>query len=371
MNQPSPQNAAAQNFAARQALIATGLHMTKKLQPVTAGNLGGSVRVPLDRMGVVTGVTLLIGVPVTITAIAAASDFGPYSFLNSIRYTDFAGVERVNTNGYMLHALNSLKMHRVWGNAVDYAFLTGSEFAIDTNQLKVPTAVASDTMYFAVHVPLAYDAGSDLRGAVLAQTIYGDHYITLTLPDALVGSDGLAYPYKSGTMTLNGDITIEAYQHYIMPQNGVANLPQIDLSTIYALEGNYNDSANIVAGQSKYISWPNNRSILSAMHIFDNGGAGVLNGADLSGITLVGNSNTHLRELTPRLLRMQMRMMLQTDLANGTYLLSSRTQPVTTQLYGNVQTKMDVVTANAGAYFLSQYESTYLSGTPLPGVIQG
>lgn len=367
---PTPQNQAAVNYANRVSLIETGLHMTKKLQPVTSASLGGSLRVPLDRMGVTTGITLIISIPLTISATATPSTFGPYSFLNSVKYTDYAGLERHNTNGYMLHALNCMKMHRIWGNAIDYAFLTGSEFAIDTNQLHVPTAIASDTMYFAIHVPLAYDAGSDLRGAVLSQTIYGDHYVTLGLADALVGSDGLKYAYTAGTMTLNGNITVQAFQHYIMPQGGVANLPSIDLSTIYAIEGNYNSSDNITAGQAKYIAWPNNRAIMSAMHIYNNGGAGVLNGADVSAITLIGNGNTNLRELTPQLLRMQMRMMLQTDLASGTYMLSSRRQPVTTQLYGNVQSRFDIVTANAGAYFLSQYESTYLSGTPLPGVIQ-
>jgi hypothetical protein len=155
-----------------------------------------------------------------------------------------------------------------------------------------------------------------------------------------------------------------------MPQNGVQNLPMIDLSTVYAIEGNYTDSTNITAGQSKFLNWPNNRAIMSALHVFNNGGAGVLNGADLAKIVLYGNSNTNIREFSPRFVRKMMRDHLGADMPSGVYAMSSRSQPITTQLYGNVQTRFDILTANAGAYFNTQFESTYLAGTPLPGVIQ-
>jgi hypothetical protein len=370
--QMSAQQIAQQNYINRQNLIQTGLHMIKQLQPVT-GNLGGSIRIPLERMGIMTGIVLDVSIPVTVTAAATPSPFGPYNTLNSVTYTDYAGVNRVLTSGYQLHALNCFRSSRTMNNSQKMAgYLTGAETGIDTNILKVPTAIATDTINFSLYIPIAYDAMSDLRGAVLSQTIYGDHYVTLQLPANLVGADGLVFPYTAGTMTLQAgqQVTVNAYQHYIMPQNGVANLPMIDLSTIYAVEGNYSDTSNIAAGQSKYINWPNNRAIMSAMHVYDNGGAGTLNGADLSRIVLLGNSNTNIREMSPKYLRNQMRYALGADLPSGVYNLSSRSQPITTQLYGNVQTKFDIVTANAGAYFLSQFESTYMAGTPLPGVIQ-
>jgi hypothetical protein len=145
----------------------------------------------------------------------------------------------------------------------------------------------------------------------------------------------------------------------------------IDLSTIYAIEGGTTDSANITAGQSKYINWPNNRAILSALHIFQNGGAlQPANGVDISEIVLLGNGNTRIREMGTDYLRAQMRYQLQSDLASGVYYIPCRRQPITTQLYGNVQTQIDVLIANAGCYISSQYESTYLSGTPLPGIVQ-
>jgi len=56
-------------------------------------------------------------------------------------------------------------------------------------------------------------------------------------------------------------------------------------------------------------------------------------------------------------------------LPGGSYYLGSRRQPIQTQLYANVQAKMDVKTANAGVTrMISQFEIIYPSGTPLPGI---
>jgi hypothetical protein len=370
--QSAAQSAAAQNLPARQMLIGTGLYMTRMMQPVTA-NLGSPVRVPLDRVGVCTGVTLQFTVPINITATATASPFAPYNFGQLITYTDFAGLQRVITNGYQLHALNCFKGHKVAGNAVNYDYVPGSEVGINTNITNVPTATGTANLTFFVYVPFAYDPSSDLRGAVLAQSIYGEHYITVTTPSTLVGTDPLASPYTAGTVAMQSgaQVSIQAWLHYIMPQQGVNNLPMVDLSTIYAIEGNYNDSSNWVAGQPKYLNWPNNRAILSALHIIDSGATGgVLNETNITSITLLGNSNTNIKELLPSLLRYQMRYQLGTDMPSGVLYMPSRSQPITTQLYGNVQTKLLMATAPTNTYSLSQYESTYLSGTPLPGVVQ-
>lgn len=374
---------AQQNYMARSNLIQTGLHMTKQLPPVTAAALGGTMQIPLQRMGIMTGVMLQITVPVTIgTHVPTVSPFAPYNFVQNITYTDYSGLQRVNTSGYQLHALNSFRGGRLMNQAnLNMAGVSGwlpttSETGVDTNILAVPTAVASANMTFSLYVPIAYDASSDLRGAVLSQTIYGDHYITIQLPTLLQGTDPLVYPYQvntSSTVALESasNITVQAFQHYIMPQNGVANLPMIDLSTIYAVEGNYTFNSNISAGAQTFIPWPNNRSIMSAMHIVDQAATGgTANGTDVSQIILLGNSNTNIREMNPAYLRNQMRYRLGSDLPSGVYMLSSRAQPITTQLYGNVQTVFAMATAGAGTYISSQYESTYMSGTPLPGVVQ-
>lgn len=365
------------NLIARASLIQTGLAFTKRLPAVASNNAlpGQTIRIPLDRTGIVTGVMLNFTVPVDVTAAATQSPFGPYNFISSIQYVDFAGVKHVDTTGYQLHAINCLRGARLLNNAHKMmGYLSNAETGVDTNILNVPTAVGNGTMQFSLFVPLAYDANSDLRGAILAQTDRGEHYINVTFANGFVASDTFTAPYSAGTVAMQAGTTvsIDAFMQYLMPQSGISpqNLPMIDLGTIYEISGNLIDSTNIISGQSKYANWPNNRAVLSATHIFDNGGAGTANGADLNQIVLLVNSNTNVRELTPRYLRNHMRYMLGVDLPSGVYYLSARHQPITTQLYGNVQTRFDVATANSGAYFVNQYESMYLSGTPLPGIIQ-
>lgn len=370
-NQAKPQYTANDDAHDTAILLGSGLYMVRKLMPVVAANLGQQIKIPLERTGIVTGVLLKITVPVNVTVAATASEFGPYNFLNQIQYTDFAGLQRVNTQGYLLHALNQFKGHKVFNNAVNYSGLPSTEKYLNTNILNVPTGVAAANLEFFAYVPLAYDPRQDLRGAVLAQAIYGEHYITVQIPATLVGADPLQFPYTAGTVGLNGNITIQPFMEYIMPQSGANNLPLISLQTIYAIEGNMQDSSNITAGADKYLNWPNNRSILSATHVFNQAAAGgTLNETDVNTLTVLGNSNTNIQELTPDVVRMRMRFMLGTDVASGTYYLPSRQQPISTQLYGNFQSKFNIATAGAGSYFLSQFESTYLSGTPLPGVIQ-
>lgn len=363
-------NPAQQNAINRAMLLQTGVPMIKML-PQATGALGGQIQIPLLRMGVLTGIMLDVQVPINVTVAATLSEFGPWNLLQNVKYTDFAGVDRVFTSGYGLFALNSFKNRELYGMAIPFQGIAGVG-NVDTNIIVAPTAVAAGTLRFQLYIPLAYEATSDLRGAVLAQTVVGEHYVTLQLANALVNADSWLAPYTAGTVAATGNVVVQAYQMYIQQQtNDPALLPAVDLSTIYAIEGNYKDTANIAAGQAKFINWPNNRSILSAIHIFENGNAGTPNGTDLNKITLLANSNTNLREMQPPLLRGIQRSIMGADLGSGVYYMGARRQPVTTQLFGNVQTQMDVASvAGAGTVqFISQYESFYPAGAPLPGIL--
>jgi hypothetical protein len=407
------------NQMARQNLIATGLKFTKRLQSYSslgsAAILGATVRVPLDRTGIVTGVTLLFNVPYTANATGYGevigsyiSQYFPWNIVTNITYTDFAGVKHVNTSGWMLHAMNMLRGSRIIDNAHAMEGYITSETGINSNILGIQNAAtgaavlkASDfpeygNIFFSLYVPLAYDPESDLRGAVLAQTDRGEHYLNITFCNALYGATGdpLITPIAGGTAGTfslgnsgqtygNAYIGVDAYQHYIMPQSGIspANLPMIDLGTIYEVLGGLTDNSNIVANSNKYVNWPNNRAIVSALHIFDNPASttavgNALNETDMQQIILLINGNTNVKQMTPALMRYMQRYNLGVDLPSGVYYLSSRRQPITTQLYGNVQTQFNINTVNTEAaigtpYFMTQFESFYLSGTPLPGVIQG
>ena len=209
--QLSPAQIAQMNLDNRRALIAGGLAFTKQLQPVTSDAMAQTMRINLERAGILTGVTLEVSIPVNVTAAATQSPFGPYNVFSSVKYTDFASVERVSLQGWQLHAVNCVRGAKFLNNAQKMdGYLAGTETGVDTNLLNLPTAVAADTIKFSLYVPLAYDPATDLRGAVLAQTITGDHYITLRLADALVAADTLTAPYSAGTVALNGNVTVTA-----------------------------------------------------------------------------------------------------------------------------------------------------------------
>jgi hypothetical protein len=363
-----------QNAMARAQLLQTGVAMIKKLPQVTMG-LGQQVQIPGQRMGVTTGFLLQVTANVTIAnAAATMSELAPWNLFNRVLYTDFAGTNRINTNGISLYAMQCIKNNDLAGNPMPGIIPNIGN--IDSDILSMPTAVGTANINFDLWVPLAYDPKSDLRGAILTQTVVGDHYVTLQTANALSGDPYVA-PYTStgANLTLNS-LTIQPFQMYIQPQNlnpanPLAGLPAIDLSTIYYVEGNYQTASGVIAaGGDTFINYPNNRSVLSGLFIFENGGAFTANGTDISALTLIANSNTNLREMNPRALRAAMRTQLGGDLPQGIYYVGSRQQPILTNLYGNVQLKFSIATVNAGVtQIISQYESFAAAGAPLPGIV--
>lgn len=370
--QISPQQ---QNALARAMLLNTGISMVKRLQPVK-GQLGEQVKIPLLRMGVMTGVMLQFSVPITVADEAVTpSPVAPWNLAQIVNYRDFAGVDRTRTNGYQLWAAQAMKQGDALASipAASYAGGAGPALNYDRNILNQPVAVGNGNLYFSLYVPMAYDPASDLTGAILTQTNVGEHYITVQLANTLQSADPWIAPYLAGdgTVTAPEGVTIEAFQYYIQPQAMTLDtLPQIDLAMVYGFEGAFLTTANIASGMAHYINYPNNRSVLSGLFTFENGSKFAADGSDLNGITLLANSNTHFQELSPRLVRETMRNIANSDLAPGTYYIGTRRQPIQTQLYANVQAKMDVKTAEGAGVvqFASQYEVMYPSGAPLPGI---
>lgn len=366
------QNPIVANLNARANLLQTGIAMVDRLQIVT-GAVGTALRIPLKRMGVMTGVLLQFSVPLTITAPATASPCGPWNLVQRISYVDFAGTRRTNTNGFQLWAGNSFKQMDALSAipAMNYATGVGPSMNYDTNILNQPTANGASSLNFSLYVPVAYDPARDLTGAVMTQTNVGEHYIEIVLANNLVNADPWLAPYTAGTITNAGtlSVNVEAFQHYIQPQNMDINLlPWIDLSTIYGYEGGYQSTDNIAAGMDKFINFPNNRSILGSLITYENGGAFTANGADISQITVLANSNTNVRNMTPRYMRELMRNMVNSDMPAGTYYIDSRRQPFMTQLYANVQARFSLISAGANSQMITQFEVQYPSGSPLPGI---
>jgi len=362
-----------QNMMARQMLLQTGISMVKRLSPVT-GALGSQLKIPLLRMGIMTGVLLQFTVPITIeTTPGTPSPVAPWNIANVVSYQDFAGVQRTRTHGFQLWAAQSFKAADAMSSipAANYAGGAGPSLNSVTNIINQPTAVGDGNIVFSIYVPMAYNPDSDLTGAVLTQTNVGEHFINIQLANALVNADPWIAPYTAGGVTSNGNVQVEAFQYYIQPQAmDASNLPVIDLSTVYGFEGAIQNTANIATGQSVYVNYPNNRSVLSALFNYENSSAFSANGDDVNGLILLANSNTNFREMSSRMLKETMRNQVNVDMPGGSFFISSRRQPIMTQLYANVQARFDLGTVNAGnvTQIVSQYEVQYASGAPLPGI---
>lgn len=364
-----------QNMYARQRLLQQGISMVKKLPTITQTNLN-QIRVPLQRMGVMTGVLLQFSLQVDVTdaGTPAVSLVAPWNIAKQVTYTDFAGVNRTKTNGWQLHTAQSFKQGDALSSipSMSGGAVSAPGMNHDTNILAMPVAAgANQLIYFSIYVPMAYDPANDLTGAVLTQTNVGEHFITVDLPGSLSGADPWQFPFGASSTVALDSLVVEAFQFYIQPQAMNADfLPLIDLSTVYGFEGGYQTTANISANQDVFVNYPNNRSVLSALITYENNGGFTVNGSDINSIVLLANSNTHFREMTPRMLRESMRNMVNSDIAPGSYFITSRRQPILTQLYANVQAKFNI--ANVGGagvtQLISQYEVQYPSGSPLPGI---
>ena len=370
------------NRIARANLLSSGIKMVKQLAPVTATGAqcaaGTTLQIPLQRMGIMTGITLLVTAVIDSgVAHPTPSQFFPHNLLSQVQYTDFAGTNRTKTSPHQLWAALSAKNAEL-GNSTPYHAGTDAWGYRNSNIMTTTddagawaNATPGNVVSFSLYIPLAYNPSEDLTGAVLTQTNVGEHNVYLTVPNSLVGADTWLNAFSAGNATWNAaGIKVEAFQHYIQPQSMTADqIPVIDLSTVYGFEGGFTSSQNIGAGQSTYINYPNNRSIMSAHIVFENNGAGTANETDVSRVTLLANSNTNFWEMTPRLMRQLMRHMIGADLPSGSYYFAHRRQPIMTQLYANVQAKFDVATLAGGVtQFISQYEVQYPSGSPLPGI---
>lgn len=365
MPSPVAVNPVRQNIQARMNLLGTGVRMVKKLQTVSGG-MGSLLTIPLDRTGILTAVELHVSATLNIaTADTTPNNFSIYSLINQLKYTDFAGVDRIVMNGALMNVLDSVRAGKLFNEPAASLTDTG------TDLFQVPPNVVNATapLFFVVRIPIAYSE-NDLTGAVLAQTAVGQHSVSVQLAQALAGADALLAPFVStSTAALVGEVKVTAFQEYIQPQD-LRSLPLLDLSTVYALEGNYTTTDNLSAGQQKYINYPNMRYVLSAMVAYNNGN--VFNpGTDIDAVRVIANSNVNLMDATARYLLRKQRAALNGDLPAGTYVFNSRAQPINTTLYGNVQIGLTPSSVGTPSYMSYAFETKYPSGQPLPGIAQG
>lgn len=380
MAQPSqmtPQQAAQQNAQLRAALLQSAPRMQKNVLTVTAP-VGGSSRLKLFNVGVLTKLLLRITIDITIgTAIAVPSTKAPYNLIQRVRLTDYDGTDRCNLSGFQLWVLNCIRYMNFYGGNNAQAIT-----AVLANP-QVPTAIGNGQVAFFIEIPVAFDVDNevvqlqDLRGAIMMQTAVGEMYLNIDWITSLinVGGDVDSLYSGAGTTTVVGQnanpITCTMWQQYLLPQaiggSGMVPLPGIDLMTVYELNGNVRSSDNLAVGTEKLISYPNVRSVIGAY--FNYVSAGALS-SNVQSMRMIANGNNILVDNTGLSQLFYQREILQTDLLPGVYWRLHRDHPIETALFGNVQMGFTPSVVGATPYLELAFESFYTKGSALPGIGQ-
>lgn len=358
--QGAQQYTAAQNYADRMTLLQTGVPMQTKLGTFGPYLLGSTAQIRLRNVGVITGLSLRFTANVTITGTPTANPVGPYGFVSSHQTTDYNTTQRVYASGPMVYLLNSVRHGRPW--------MPVGQGLVDTQQTAQPLTGTAVNVIWNVDIPFAVDAGNDLTGSVLAQTVVGEMFYRAQFVNAAVG-DAWNAPYgvgSSGVVTVNS-ITIDAWQRYLQPQS--AALPLMDLNTVYEFAGQYQTQNGITTNGQTFVDYPNVRSVLGSYFGFLDNSALAINGTDIASMTLIANGNTNMREQDPLDVRKHMRVMLGGDVFESFY-IPSRRQPIQTWIYSQVQERFiwGTVTSSPAPALYYAFESIYPLNTPLPGI---
>lgn len=382
-------NAAQQNQVMRAMLMQSSPLMLKNLGSTT-GAAGQTSRIKLYNVGLITRLILRVDIGVTIgTAIATPSPANAFKALTRIKLTDFDGTDRINAAGFQLAQQMSLRNEMIgWaGYANVQANVNNAAGAagLSSNFVNpvVPTAVASDTLSFYLDIPLAFDVRrGDLRGMILAQTTVGELYLNVDVASALYtnGSDDYVYNGAATTTVAITSVTFTVWQEYFLPQesHGVVPYPQLDVLTVYELNGNLRSSDNLAANTEKLMSFPNVRQIIGVYasyyrnSILAGGSTANTYTNDMQTLRIIANGNNILQERSVQTQYYEQRRILGTDAPRGVYLWDFRANPIQTALYGNMQAGFTPATAPTGTTFLELlYESFYIKGAVLGGMSQG
>ena len=367
----SAANAVNANLAARQYALA---NFPRELLSIgTFGSFapGANMRQKLTNVGILRSILLEVTVNYNVTTAATQSRLAPYNLLSTVKVKDYQGTERINASGDQIFNLQTVKYAKRPGctnaNAQAMPFTT----PIYSFNGAMPTAVANNNSYtFFLRLPLAYHPEVDLRGSLLMQSITGESFVEALFNGSFFGTNDDSV-FSAGAGSVNS-INVQVYQDYLgivmAPNGALPPLPQIDLGTVYELNGSMTTNSDLAVGQERLLNYVNYRSVLSAIVRYSSGGNQVA--GNISQFRLVVNGNQYLQTWGERALVMATREGVGVDLPPGCYYFSTRHKPIDTILYGNVQLGVTPNAVPANSLIAPLFESFYAVGSPLTGMSQ-
>ena len=386
----SSQNISQADASITNLILTVGEDMT---QPIASGtvsnNVNGTVvNIPMRLVGLTRGFIVKIATTWTNTgtATAAATEFGIANELSNIVLTDLDNYQRINTAGWHLNLLNTMKEGFPFGaallsSAMDTPIGYGNNYSVISSPgtIAATTGSATTTMYY--WVPCAYGK-RDLRGSLYTGVVNATAYLQFTLnatPTVASGDSTLAVwkqTAATGATATRVSTVYTVYQNYIdqLPryqqgQNaGSPILPPIAMRTQYRIV-NTSLSA-ITTNQDFPIPFTNFQSFLSTMIIYDQNGT--LNaGTDINQWKIAAANTLQFQYLDPFTQSLRTRIQIMTDVPVGSYAFDFRQQPINTNQAGNMQILLNPSSAAASSSVLVGWESfadvnTILGAQSLP-----
>jgi hypothetical protein len=356
-----PQTANAQ---AAQLLRAVGVEM---FQPT------GNITVNPAQQNPITftlrNVGLLRSIFVSIVATIANTDgaldltltqIGLANLLSQIVLTDLANNQRVNVPGWYLSWLNSVRHRGPFGSGFALETDTMGGYGENFPVLAAPTTIAhgtTATVRAVYEIPVCYSP-DDFRGGMLMNVTNANATLALQVNPAAfsaANTDSTFAVYKGTTSAAITSVTINMYQDYLdnLPRdnNGSFIVPALDLQTVYELK------TSTVTGMTPNVEfgyqYPNYRDILSTLVIYNHDKSvdtGRSAGTDISYWALQSANFTNIWKRFPLEVALRTRQILECDFPVGGYHFSSRSKPISSLQYGNMNLVINPITAAAGAY---------------------
>jgi hypothetical protein len=345
--------------------------MWQQLSPILPASVGpGSViTVQLRNVGLVKRLVFEINGTITAgaTSVQTLQPLGLANLISNVQFIDLGNNTRINSTGWHLNLVSSVKRRRVFGAAV--ASDTPNGYGTVNNRVMFAPATlaanAATPFRFVLEVPFVKN-NHDLRGAIFADVTNAVMSVQLTLnPQMFVSStaDGTLAVYKSAgadLASLSG-VTVQCNQNYLdqlprNPQTAAPILPALDLGTAYLLN---NTAGGLpVAQQDNGYSFVNARSYESVAWVYDNAGVLNANGTDLNYVQVTSANFTQILRWDGQMMCLAERDILGCDLPLGTHYLDFRHRPINTDQYGNMQLILNASSVGGStATFLFGWES--------------
>lgn len=357
---PSPQQI---NSMQRKQVLSQSVNMKQSIFTATfnPSNSNNIVNVNVRPVGLIK--RFIVVVQATFAELggagtATATDFAEANLVSNFQFTDLQNNQRHNAPGLQFALTSSFKEREVYAGAIDYAQASanfGANWGIVGNTPPTADAVGSARMVY--EIPIAY-SDDDLRGAIYANVVSNQMFLQLTInpnPVPNTGDDTFAVFFGSANTATTSitSVTINVYQEYLdqlpVGPNGIV-LPTLDISTMYQML--FTNFTNIAANQAFYFQYTSFRRFMSAMIIYNDSGSrgGRMTGQDITQWQLLSANFTPIFTEDPFERARVARRILGTDPPPGTYYFPSRSHPVYTLTYGNMQLALTPSVAGAAAY---------------------